>query len=145
MKLISPLQQAIPQVKRVDAKSDKYGRRRQEDEFSNGLGFRQSLLDESDQPQPVLGVEIPKASGGTRQLGIPTVLDRIVQQAITSVPTEIYEPKFSDSSYGFRSNRSAHHTLSAASRYIREGRGYVVDIDLAKYFDTVQVVAEYSG
>ena len=104
---------------------------------SNGLGLRQSLLDESYQPQPVLGVEIPKASGGTRQLGIPTVLDRIVQQAITSVLTEIYEPKFSDSSYGFRPNRSAHNALSAASRYIREGRGYVVDIDLAKYFDTV--------
>jgi len=104
---------------------------------SNGLGLRQSLLDESYQPQPVLGVEIPKASGGMRQLGIPTVLDRIVQQAITSVLTEIYEPKFSDSSYGFRPNRSAHHALSAASRYIREGRGYVVDIDLAKYFDTV--------
>lgn len=99
---------------------------------SNGLGLRQSLLDESYQPQPVLGVEIPKASGGMRQLGIPTVLDRIVQQAITSVLTEIYEPKFSDSSYGFRPNRSAHHALSAASRYIREGR-----IDLAKYFDTV--------
>ncbi|NOH95141.1 group II intron reverse transcriptase/maturase [Vibrio sp. AIC-3] len=104
---------------------------------SNGQELRQSLLDGSYQPQPVLGVEIPKASGGVRQLGIPTVLDRVVQQAITSVLSCIYEPKFSDSSYGFRPNRSAHHALSAASRYIREGRGYVVDIDLAKYFDTV--------
>ncbi|KYN25032.1 group II intron reverse transcriptase/maturase [Vibrio cidicii] len=104
---------------------------------SNGQALRQSLLDGSYQPQPVLGVEIPKPNGGVRQLGIPTVLDRIVQQAITSVLTDIYEPKLSNSSYGFRPNRSAHHALAAASRYIREGRGYVVDIDLAKYFDTV--------
>ncbi|WP_436323382.1 group II intron reverse transcriptase/maturase [Vibrio cidicii] len=104
---------------------------------SNGQALRQSLLDGSYQPQPVLGVEIPKPNGGVRQLGIPTVLDRIVQQAITSVLSDIYEPRFSNSSYGFRPNRSAHHALAAASRYIREGRGYVVDIDLAKYFDTV--------
>ncbi|AJR07408.1 RNA-directed DNA polymerase [Photobacterium gaetbulicola Gung47] len=89
---------------------------------SNGQALRQSLLDGSYQPQPVLGVEIPKPSGGVRQLGIPTVLDRIVQQAITSVLTDIYEPKFSNSSYGFRPNRSAHHALAAASHYIREGR-----------------------
>lgn len=104
---------------------------------SNGQVLRQSLLEGSYQPQPVLGVEIPKPSGGVRQLGIPTVLDRVVQQAITLVLSDIYEPKFSNSSYGFRPNRSAHHALAAASRYIREGRGYVVDIDLAKYFDTV--------
>ena len=104
---------------------------------SNGQAFRQSLLDGSYQPQPVLGVEIPKPNGGVRQLGIPTVLDRMVQQAITSILSDIYEPKFSDSSYGFRPKRSAHHALAAASRYIREGRVYVVDIDLAKYFDTV--------
>ncbi|MCU8238222.1 group II intron reverse transcriptase/maturase [Vibrio vulnificus] len=104
---------------------------------SNGQALRQSLLDGSYQPQPVLGIEIPKTNGGVRQLGIPTVLDRIVQQAITSVLSDIYEPKFSNSSYGFRPNRSAHHALAVASRYIREGRGYVVDIDLTKYFDTV--------
>lgn len=104
---------------------------------SNGQAFRQSLLDGSYQPQPVLGVEIHKPNGGVRQLGIPTVLDRMVQQAITSILSDIYEPKFSDSSYGFRPKRSAHHALAAASRYIREGRVYVVDIDLAKYFDTV--------
>ncbi|MCE7729347.1 group II intron reverse transcriptase/maturase [Vibrio campbellii] len=104
---------------------------------SNGQVLRQSLLDGSYQPSPVLGVEIPKPNGGVRQLGIPTVLDRVVQQAITTVLSDIYEPKFSNSSYGFRPNRSAHHALAAASRYIREGRGYVVDIDLAKYFDTV--------
>ena len=86
---------------------------------SNGQVLRQSLLDGSYQPQPVPGVEIPKASGGVRQLGIPTVLDRVVQQVITSVLTCIYEPKFSDSSYGFRPNCSAHHALAATSRYIR--------------------------
>ncbi|ENM5918392.1 group II intron reverse transcriptase/maturase [Vibrio mimicus] len=104
---------------------------------SNGQELRQNLVDGSYQPQPVLGVEIPKPNGGVRQLGIPTVLDRVVQQAITLVLSDIYEPKFSNSSYGFRPNRSAHQALAAASRYIREGRGYVVDIDLAKYFDTV--------
>ena len=103
----------------------------------NGQQLRQSLLEGSYQPQPVLGVEIPKAKGGVRQLGIPTVLDRIVQQAITIVLTEVYEPKFSKSSFGFRPMRSAHNALATASQYIREGRGYVVDIDLEKYFDTV--------
>ncbi|MGR5150168.1 group II intron reverse transcriptase/maturase, partial [Photobacterium alginatilyticum] len=106
-------------------------------EASNGQELRQSLLDGSYQPQPVLGVEIPKPNGGARLLGIPTVLDRVVQQAITSVLSDIYDPMFSNSSYGFRPNRSAHQALAAASHYIREGRGYVVDIDLAKYFDTV--------
>ncbi|MDF4881609.1 reverse transcriptase domain-containing protein, partial [Vibrio parahaemolyticus] len=72
-----------------------------------------------------------------RQLGIPTVQDRIVQQAMAQLLTQLYEPKFSKSSFGFRPRRSAHHALSKASEYIREGRGYVVDIDLEKYFDTV--------
>ena len=104
---------------------------------NNGQQLRQSLLDGSYQPQPVLGVKIPKPNGGVRQLGIPTVQDRIVQQAIMNVLTEIYEPKFSKSSFGFRPMRSAHNALAMASQYIREGRGYVVDIDLEKYFDTV--------
>ncbi|WP_241909116.1 reverse transcriptase domain-containing protein, partial [Vibrio lentus] len=84
---------------------------------SNGQALRQSLLEGSYQPQPVLGVEIPKPSGGVRQLGIPTVLDRVVQQAMTSVLSDIYDPKFSNSSYGFRPNRSAYHALTAASHY----------------------------
>ncbi|MGF1727313.1 reverse transcriptase domain-containing protein [Photobacterium nomapromontoriensis] len=103
----------------------------------NGNKFRQSLLNGTYQPQPVLGVEIPKAKGGVRQLGIPTVQDRIVQQAISNTLTDIYEPKFSNSSYGFRPRRSAHHALAQGSEYIRSGLGYVVDIDLEKYFDTV--------
>ncbi|ENO1171857.1 RNA-directed DNA polymerase [Vibrio vulnificus] len=92
---------------------------------SNGQALRQSLLDGSYQPQPVLGIEIPKTNGGVKQLGIPTVLDRIVQQAITSVLSDIYEPKFSNSSYGFRPNRSAHHALAAASRYRVPERAYL--------------------
>ncbi|MDF4804115.1 reverse transcriptase domain-containing protein, partial [Vibrio parahaemolyticus] len=106
-------------------------------QLDNGQQLRQSLLDGSYQPSPVLGVEIPKPKGGVRQLGIPTVQDRIVQQAMAQLLTQLYEPKFSKSSFGFRPRRSAHHALSKASEYIREGRGYVVDIDLEKYFDTV--------
>ena len=106
-------------------------------QLDNGQQLRQSLLDGSYQPSPVLGVEIPKPKGGVRQLGIPTVQDRIVQQAMAQLLTQLYEPKFSKSSFGFRPRRSAHHALAKASEYIREGRGYVVDIDLEKYFDTV--------
>jgi group II intron reverse transcriptase/maturase len=106
-------------------------------QLDNGQQLRQSLLDGSYQPSPVLGVEIPKPKGGVRQLGIPTVQDRIVQQAMAQILTQLYEPKFSKSSFGFRPRRSAHHALAKASEYIREGRGYVVDIDLEKYFDTV--------
>lgn len=103
----------------------------------NGNRFRQSLLDGTYQPQAVLGVEIPKSKGGVRQLGIPTVQDRIVQQAIANVLKDVYEQKFSNSSYGFRPGRSAHHALVQASEYVRSGLSYVVDIDLEKYFDTV--------
>lgn len=106
-------------------------------QLDNGQQLRQSLLDGSYQPSPVLGVEIPKPKGGVRQLGIPTVQDRIVQQAMAQILTQLYEPKFSKSSFGFRPRRSAHDALVKASEYIREGRGYVVDIDLEKYFDTV--------
>lgn len=102
-----------------------------------GVKFRQSLLDGTYQPQPVLGVEIPKPKGGVRQLGIPTVQDRIVQQAIANVLKDVYEPKFSANSYGFRPGRSAHNALAKASQFISSGLGYVVDIDLEKYFDTV--------
>ena len=87
---------------------------------NSGQQLRQSLLEGSYQPQPVLGVEIPKAKGGVRQLGIPTVLDRIVQQAITIVLTEGYEPKFSKSSFGLRLMRRAHNVIATASQYIRE-------------------------
>ena len=96
-----------------------------------------SLLDGSYEPQAVLGVEIAKPSGGKRQLGIPTVVDRLVQQAILQVLEGILEPTFSESSYGFRRGRSAHQAVQQAAEYVAEGRVVVVDIDLEKFFDRV--------
>jgi RNA-directed DNA polymerase len=96
-----------------------------------------SLLDGSYEPREVKGVKIPKASGGTRELGIPTVVDRLVQQAILQVMDPILDPTFSESSYGFRRGRNAHQALTRAAEYVEEGREVVVDFDIAKFFDRV--------
>jgi group II intron reverse transcriptase/maturase len=88
-------------------------------------------------PKPVKRVEIPKPDGGKRLLGVPTVIDRMVQQAVVQVLQPIFEQTFSDSSYGFRPKRSAHQAIQQAKKYYEEGYGYVVDLDLEKYFDTV--------
>ena len=96
-----------------------------------------NLLDGSYRSRVVRGVEIPKPGGGMRQLGIPTVADRLVQQAILQVLDPLLDPTFSESSYGFRPGRSAHQALRKASEYVAEGYAVVVDMDLEKFFDRV--------
>jgi len=100
------------------------------------LKIRAKLLNGIYVPSPVKRVEIPKPNGGTRVLGIPTVQDRFIQQLLLQAMTPIYDPGFSERSYGFRPGRSAHDAVRTVQEYFREGKSWVVDLDIKAFLDT---------
>ena len=100
-------------------------------------GIKEQILNGTYKPYPVLRVEIPKPGGGMRQLGIPTVVDRLIQQAVCQVLTPIFDPGFSESSFGFRPGRSAHDAVRQALKHQQAGKQWVVDVDLKQFFDEV--------
>ena len=103
----------------------------------NWIDIKAKILKRKYKPQPVLRVEIPKPNGGVRNLGIPTVVDRIIEKAIAQVLTPMFEPQFSEHSYGFRPGRRAQQAIVELLEYLNDGYTYIVDIDLEKFFDNV--------
>lgn len=103
----------------------------------NWVTIKEKLLNGSYEPQAVKAVDIPKPSGGVRTLGIPTVIDRLIQQGIAQVLTPIFDPHFSENSYGFRAGKNAKQAVRKAQQYQQEGKKWVVDMDLEKFFDKV--------
>ena len=104
---------------------------------ANWSSIRQSILERNYKPAPVRRVEIPKSNGGVRKLGIPTVVDRTLQQSITQILTPIFEAEFQENSYGFRPGRSCEQAVLKLTEYLNEGYEWIVDIDLEKFFDNV--------
>lgn len=105
--------------------------------IDNWNSIKQAIRERRYKPQPVRRVEIPKPNGGVRNLGIPTVIDRVIEQAITQVLSPIFEPLFSEYSYGFRPNRCCEQAILKLLEYLNEEYTWIVDIDLEKFFDNV--------
>lgn len=133
----------IQALKRVEANKGSHGvdmmpvQTLRQHILENWETIKSQISNGTYEPQPVRRVEIPKPDGGVRLLGIPTVTDRLIQQAISQILSKEYDSTFSDHSYGFRPNRSAHHAVRKAKGYLKEGYRWVIDMDLEKFFDKV--------
>jgi RNA-directed DNA polymerase len=143
MELLLSRENLLSALHRVEANKGSHGvdgmsvKELREHIKQNWHTIRESIINGTYQPSPVRRVEIPKPNGGTRLLGIPTVIDRFIQQAITQVLTPLFDPTFSDYSYGFRPQRRGHDAVRKAREFMKEGYRIVVDIDLEKFFDRV--------